>query len=103
MPSAGHGYLLPCRKALPYAASFAREFGACVRLLHVIEPDAYYNSDDIRSAITAAHLKNAMGVKLYLLRQRCGLEATVQVRNGVAFQEIVHEAADQNADLIILS
>ena len=44
-----------------------------------------------------------MGVKLDLLRQSCAFEATVQVRSGVAFQEIIHEAADQNADLIILS
>ncbi|MBI3849936.1 MAG: universal stress protein [Verrucomicrobia bacterium] len=91
------------RKALPYAAAFAREFGAGIRVLHVIEPDAYYDSDGARSGVMEAHLKKALGVKLDLLLQSCAFEGTVQVRNGVAFEEIIHEAADQNADLIILS
>jgi nucleotide-binding universal stress UspA family protein len=91
------------RKALPYAVSLAREFGAGLRLLHVVEPSAYYPFDQAHSKTMEAQLTKRMSARLDLMLQSYTIDATTQVRVGSAFQEIVQEAADQNADLIVLS
>ncbi len=90
-------------KALPYVASFAQEFGAEIRLLHVIEPSIYYQFDSAQSTVLESQLKRTASLKLNLLLQSFALNGTAQVRIGPALQEIIQEAADQKADLIILS
>ncbi len=95
------------RKALCYAASLARQFGGVTSVLHVIEPPPYPEFGYAHLPIKGAKLKQAAENQLEALRNQPPLNsavcATASVRNGNAVHEIVSEAEEQKADLIILS
>jgi nucleotide-binding universal stress UspA family protein len=95
------------RKALPYAASLVRQFGGVAILLHVIEPPPYPEFGYAHVPIKEAKRKRAAKEQLERLRHEAPLNAasgtTVDIRHGNAYHEIVSAAADEKADLIILS
>jgi nucleotide-binding universal stress UspA family protein len=96
------------KNAIRYAGAFARQFGASVTLLHVVEPivcstDFGYgpvtryspNKDLLRKAKT----------RLNLLTKRLAvsrLKTSVILRTGVAETEIVAAARDLESDLIVM-
>jgi universal stress protein A len=95
-------------KALVYAAAFARQFGAKITLLHVVEPIATPDFDSsfplaLEDAAVDAHCKR----RLETLATEHGFDPAVVekilVRHGRAFHEIATAAKSMSIDLIIIS
>jgi nucleotide-binding universal stress UspA family protein len=83
-------------RAIAYAESMARQFGADVVLLHVTETPASSGGDDAR-AVAAQRLEEVVAE----LGKR-HVAARGIVRSGVPFEEIVVAAGAEGADLIVL-
>lgn len=98
----------PSRKALDYAVPFARQFGAKLTLLHVVEPVAapdFANSFPLmveNDKITAA-----CKAQLQLLIKQKAIEPKLVektlVRQGRSFHEISEAARTLKVDLIIIA
>ena len=97
----------PSKEALKAAAGFARQFGAKLTLLNVVEPVAtpdfaYFplvmENDKViaRCKQELEKLTNSEGIEPALV------EKTL-VRNGVPFKEITNAARTLKADLIVIS
>jgi nucleotide-binding universal stress UspA family protein len=89
------------KKALEYAIPFAKQFGAELNLLHVLEPYpavpemAPFDADTIEDAHREmALLQKAVGKKV---------RTTSTWRNGTPYREIPEAARELGADLIIIS
>ena len=98
----------PSRKALDYAVPFAKQFGAKLTLLHVIEPipgPDFANSFPLMmendKVVATAKGKLQMLVKQNAIDPKI-LERAV-VSEGRAFHEIARAAENLKADLIIIS
>lgn len=95
------------RKALCYAAAFARQFGGTARLLHVIEPPPYPEFGYAYVPAKEARLRQVAWEKLEELRNQPPLsevpDTSAAVRSGNTLHEIVSEAAEQKAELIVLT
>lgn len=93
-------------KAMQYAASFAKQFGAEIVLLHVIQSPVY--SEGAVVAVTAmfddASIRDAATKQLSEWRNRIrpGAAVKVNVRSGVPYHEIVQAAEETNTDLIVI-
>lgn len=94
-------------KALSYAASFARQFGAKLTLLHVVEPVATPDFKAfplvIEDAKVMARCKNRLDE---LVKERGIDQQTIErtlVRDGRSYNEIADAARTLKADLIIIS
>ncbi len=97
-------------RALDYAVRFAEPFGAELILLHVVEPVAYATPADLYAGM-ATQLGNLLAEQRRSARQQVddlaatyakrGAKVRVQLRDGVAYREIVDGAAKAKADLII--
>ena len=96
------------RKALAYAVPFARQFGATINVLHVVEPVA---TPDFATACPLA-MENEKVMRaareqldniLTLEEVDADLIGKRLVRYGRSFQEITGAARGVNADLIIIS
>ena len=89
-------------KALSYALPFARQFGASLTLLHVVEPVLAAASEAVLVEVPSDD-----DVKRALANLRTRLEEQTQcrtiLRKGNAVKEIIDVASEQNCDLIILS
>jgi nucleotide-binding universal stress UspA family protein len=99
----------PANKALHYGVSFARQFGAALALLHVLEPAIYptelgYVPPEIttlhESLSATARKKLDEAIQAQLPE---GLQVTAQVRVGVPYREITAAAKELNADLIVIA
>ena len=95
-------------KALVYAVPFARQFGATLTLIHVLEPVATPDFVDsfplaIRTEELITSGKSHLERILSDLQINRRLVKNVLVGCGRAFQEIVETAHAQQADLIIMS
>ena len=97
----------PSAQALKYAAALARQFGAKITLLNVVQPIAtpdfaYYpvmmESDKVMTQIKREleQVPVSQGVDSTLIEK-------VLVRNGVPFHEIAGAAESLKADLIVIS
>lgn len=90
------------RKALHYAISFAKQFGAEITLLHVIEiipvPEV------VESGMFNAQLRETATAQLAEWRKNAAAQTMVKtaVGDGTSFREIVRVADENNIDLIIL-
>lgn len=95
----------PSEKALHYAAKFAEQFGAEVRLLHVIQPMVYPTDfgypptpldvdESVRSRIEE---------RLADLGGQWGAKGKPLIRFGQPYQEIGVAASELQADLIIIA
>jgi universal stress protein A len=97
----------PSEKALDFAVSLARQFGAKLTLLSVIEPFptpdfAYYPLAMESEKMVAATKKRLEKVPVKAGAKQELIEKTV-VRNGVPFKEITAAARSLKVDLIVIS
>jgi len=96
-----------CVNALHYAAAFARQFGAEIRLVHVIEPPFYPEFGYVHMAVKARKLDGWVRQQLRALVSHSPLagltEVTTVCRSGRARVEIIDEAKQWGADLMIIS
>lgn len=96
-----------CSKAaLDYAAVLARNIGAALTLVHVVEPYVY--PEDLSAGLTVeqvdARWMRTAKTKLEELREQKGCEGTpwnVIVTMGPAWRQIVETAKTRKADLIV--
>jgi nucleotide-binding universal stress UspA family protein len=91
------------RKALDYAVPIAKQLGATVTLLHVMEPTFVPASD--LGAVVDVDTEDDVLRKLAKLRDRYAGQARCHsiIRKGQAESEIVNVAKELASDLIILS
>jgi universal stress protein A len=94
------------RKALAYAVPFAKQFGAEIVLLHVVQP--YLAVAEVAAIDTVAIRNQARETaKGELKKLRLSIAEDVQIRTlvrmGNPAHEIVKSAATVDADLILLS
>lgn len=96
-----------CRKAVTYAHAFARQFGAKLNFLHVIQVNYAYGEF---GAIDFSALEREMRVgaqkelaALVSSAESTGLSAESQVREGSPAKVIADVAREAGADLIIIS
>jgi nucleotide-binding universal stress UspA family protein len=96
------------KKALAYATAFARQSGAMVTFLHVVEPiacQADFGYGPVARQIPNRELLTQAKRRLTTLTRRlggCGFEVATAVRSGAAEVEIVRLARESNCDLIII-
>lgn len=96
------------RKALDYAASLARQFGARLTLLHVAEPvgtpdfagafPLMMEDDKVMAAAKRSLEREASAAKV-----PAGLVEKVLVRFGRSFHEIAEAARTRKVDLIVIA
>jgi universal stress protein A len=93
-------------KALQYAAAFAREYKATITLLHVVKPDGSH----VRRNISRERLIEEMSEvgesqirKLVDVIWGEEIVTDVVVAGGKPYQQIVNEAKETNADMIIMA
>jgi nucleotide-binding universal stress UspA family protein len=97
------------KKALAYARSFARLFGAEITLLHVVEPipwTADYGYGEVHGVSPNEYLLKRGKTQLEGLRKQqmeTSDECGMIVQSGKAFDEIVKAAKELSVDLIILT
>ena len=95
-------------KALDYAAKFARQFGAKLTLVHVVEPvtmpdfDASFPLALANGPLIAA-AKNELERAVKSARIPDGTVEKILVRFGRSFHEIAEVARARKVDLIIIS
>ena len=98
----------PSKKALDYAVKFARQFGAKLTLVHVVEPvpmpdfDASFPLAMENDQLTAA-AKNELESAVKSARIPGGTVEKILVRFGRSFHEITDVSRTRKVDLIIIS
>src|ERR1039457_3098872 len=92
--------------ALQYAAAFAREYKATITLLHIVEPDGSH----VRRNISRERLVEEMSEigecqirKLVDVIWGEEIVTDIGVAGGKPYQQIVNEAKETNADMIIMA
>src|SRR5580693_8144104 len=90
---------------LQHAAAFAREYGAVVTLLHVVRPDHPFLTHEIARIRLAEELREAAECQLnqlidVLWANEVKAEALVAI--GIPHLQIVNEAREIQADLVIM-
>ena len=92
--------------ALRYAAAFAKEYGATITLLHIVEPDGSH----VRRNISRERLVEEMSEigecqirKLVDVIWGEEIVTDIVVAGGKPHQQIVNEAKETNADMIIMA
>lgn len=95
--------------ALDYGMSIAKECGASVTLLHVVEP-IVAPADFSFGPLTNAEVEDQMAARalesLEELKAKSGLppeRAAVRVERGRSFTEIVRVAREEKANLLVLA
>jgi nucleotide-binding universal stress UspA family protein len=94
------------KKALHYAASFARLFGSTLHLLHVVEPIPYLTGMEALPFRTPGEVELASNGQLAALaRLEGGEEIPIEreIRHGVPYEEIVAAATACAADLVVIA
>lgn len=92
------------KPSLSYARFLARQTGASLLLVHVIEPvnyqpDFHYILPDLPE--TREHINRELGA--LQVGQFRGIKTLSEIRNGQAFQQIVRAANEGKADLIVMA
>jgi universal stress protein A len=92
--------------ALQYAAAFAKEYKATITLLHIVEPDGSH----VRRNISRERLVEEMSEigecqirKLVDVIWGEEIVTDIVVAGGKPYQQIVNEAKETNADMIIMA
>lgn len=97
----------PSRQALHYAALFARQFGAKLAVISVIEPVIYPDFAYFPLSMESDKVVASVRTKLETLCKRQKLDPAligkILVRVGNPFQEICAAAEGMKADLIIVA
>jgi nucleotide-binding universal stress UspA family protein len=92
-------------KALQYAAVFAKQFGAEILLLHVVQPPVYMEGTAVAVApISEESAREAASMELAQLRGKevPKLDTKTSVRIGKPYLEIIRAADEMNADFIVI-
>ena len=89
-------------KALSYAIPFARQFGATLTLLHVVEPIYGASSEAVLLDVPSDE-DGERGLAELQARLTGRAECRTILRKGNAAKEIIDVASKWNCDLIILS
>lgn len=94
------------KKALQYAVAFARQFGATLSLLYVIQP--YYPVSEMvpmDGELFDRHMRESSETEMSALRKSLdpALKPSATIRYGTPHVEIVRAARDLKCDVIILS
>jgi len=94
----------PSRKAANYAASLAKQFGAEILMLHVVEPVtpppslALVMTEDLDR-----HMREEAARRLADWRKEIGVTTMkANVRTGAPYHEIIAAAEETNTDLIVI-
>ena len=98
-------FSLTSRKAVAYAASFARQFSAEVLLLHVIEPIPMAPQPDMLPIMVFGReirAERARRLSQWRSEFRPRASVTAILREGVAHHEIVAMAREDDVDLIVI-
>ncbi len=96
------------RKAVLYAAAFARTFHASITLLHAVEPvrcPADFGYGPVTMQLPNEVLVRKARTKLKTISKKLlgtRIPTTVLVHSGAAYSRITDAAKDLNADLIIM-
>jgi nucleotide-binding universal stress UspA family protein len=96
----------PSRKAVRYAASFAKQFGAEILLLHVVEPipPPPPAVGLILPESLDVDMREEAATHLAKWRERLsGIRVKANVRVGAPYHEIITAAEETNTDLIIIA
>lgn len=90
-------------KSLQYAVPFAKQFGAKITLLHVVEPTAYTPGLPYPAALGAAHLAVIVSRLAEISSGHIDSEIPVDqiIRHGFTFENIMDVARETRTDLII--
>ena len=90
-------------KSLQYAVPLAKQFGAKITLLHVVEPTAYTPELPYPAALGADHLAVIASRLAEISAGRIDYEIQVDkvIRHGFAFENILDVARETRTDLII--
>jgi len=92
--------------ALQYAAAFAREYKATITLLHIVEPDGSHGKRKIsreRWIEEMSEIGESQIRKLVDVIWGEEIVTDVVVAGGKPYQQIVNEARETNADMIIMA
>jgi nucleotide-binding universal stress UspA family protein len=92
-------------RAVDYAGMLAAEFGARVRVLHVIEKFTYSVTDTIQVVDHYSALQAIAQPLIEGLRKRLderGVAAEAEIRTGTPYAEILDEAKRFKPDLIVM-
>ena len=96
------------KNALRYAGAFSRQFGACLTLLHVVEPvvcAADFGYGPVTRRYPNQELLKKAKTRLNMLGKRLtpsSLRVATVVRTGVAETEIVEAARELETDWIVM-
>ena len=89
------------KKALVYASALARQFGAELTLLYIVQTYPVV-LEMVPREMTSTETGHQELQKLRLTVEK-GINCQTEIRSGTPHVEIVHAAKDLNADLIIIS
>ena len=92
-------------RALQYARAFAREYKATITLLHVVQPDGSHVRRNISRERWFDEMREAGEIQLRKLTDVLWGDEVITdivIATGKIFQQIVNEAKEVNADLIIM-
>ena len=95
------------RKAFRYAVAFAKQFGAALDVISIVEPVPIMSGPEM-APVAVDPSATAKSTKQMLLKWigrevPSTVQATALVRQGRAFLEIVAAAQQRGADLIVIS
>ena len=92
-------------RALQYARAFAREYKAMITLLHVVQPDGSHVRRNVSRERWFDEMREAGETQLRKLTDVLWgdeVATDIVIATGKIFQQIVNEAKEVNADLIIM-
>jgi nucleotide-binding universal stress UspA family protein len=95
----------PSRRAMDYAAVLAKDSGAEILLLHVIESLPYSVTDTLHVIDHRRALEKTAGALLENLRDELGekeLAVNTRLASGTAYDEVLKVARREKADLIVM-
>jgi len=98
----------PSLQALRFARVWAARFGSELCLLHVIEPAAAYAAfeSELAAPVLSTNLREQIHAQLEKLAQEepmDSMKVSVQVREGIAYDQIAAIAREVGSDLIIIA
>jgi universal stress protein A len=102
-------FSLPSRRSVSFARDWAERFGSEVCLLHVIEPMNTFGvlgTEPIMPPLPPVDLRGDTLAELERVAREefpGALKVTVQVRDGIAYDQIAATAREMDADLIIIA
>jgi nucleotide-binding universal stress UspA family protein len=84
------------------AYDMARDYGAVLILLHVVEPPVFYGELGVKSAATVSHLDTARMRVAALEDAEDPVRVETLVIEGIAAAEILRVAAERQCDLLVI-